>query len=70
MLGQCIESLHFLPSRCADELSHWVEKALKAAQHSKLCAFAVLLRFPIGVDDALAVIGEDGLGAAIVDVEG
>lgn len=65
-----LEPLHLLPPSSAYELTHWVQEALEGAQRPELGPSAVPDRLPVGVDDGFAVVGEDGLGAGVIDVEG
>lgn len=51
-------------------MSNGVEKALESGERPETGAWAVPGGFAMGVDNSFAMVGEDGLSAGVVDVEG
>lgn len=64
------ESLGFFSTGCAHELLNWIEIALQSGDGPEFRSFASLEGHFVGIDQSFSVVGEDGLGTAVVDIEG
>lgn len=63
-------SLDLLPASCAHELLNRVDKAFQSADGPEFGSFASLEGHFVGIDQSFSVLCEDGLGTAVVDIEG
>lgn len=70
VLHQGRTSLDFFPASCAHELLNRVEVAFQSGDGPEFCSFASLEGHLVGIDQSFSVVSEDGLGTAVVDIEG